>query len=351
MRFIAALLVVAYHADLQLVRIFGPDAQRAHFGASGVDLFFVISGFIMVYTTEPRPPAFAEFMKRRIIRIVPLYWLFTTIMLGVALLAPKLLHSTALDAWHIAASYLMVPYQHPVTGNLRPLLVPGWTLNAEMFFYVLFGALLFLPLTRRVAGIFFVLAFLVALSWVTDLKGGGLTFYGAPLMLEFAAGCGVGWLVVRRWRASAPVLFILAALAVLVAGWGIAIGLSEQPSRVFFWGVPSALVLYVSLAIERVHGWPEVQLLRLGGDASYSLYLSHLFVLGAFGSMAARSGVGAYVGPESLRLAMLLVAAVTGIAIFKWIETPLLNALRRWQDAGRPAAAVPMVATGPHGRT
>src|SRR5262245_203366 len=101
LRFIAASLVVIYHVEVQLSRLDGIPRYDLGIGASGVDIFFVISGFIMVYITHGRRDGFLSFMRRRILRILPIYWLGTLFVLTLLFVAPALLHSTTFDMAHV----------------------------------------------------------------------------------------------------------------------------------------------------------------------------------------------------------------------------------------------------------
>ena len=85
------------------------------------------------------------FFSRRFIRIAPLYWLVSGLITVAALAVPTLLSSTVFSLPHVLASFVFVPYPHPVLHDPYPILVPGWSLNYEAFFYLLFGLSLFLP--------------------------------------------------------------------------------------------------------------------------------------------------------------------------------------------------------------
>src|SRR3569623_79790 len=154
LRFFAAFAVLLEHVVHEALS-FGIADPALHaleafdFGV-GVDVFFVISGFIMYYISAGefgRPGAQSRFLPRRIIRLVPLYWLFTLAMLAAMLLVPGQLAHTVLDPLHILASFVFVPWLDS-TGLAHPILGLGWTLNYEMYFYVLFSFALLLP--RRI---------------------------------------------------------------------------------------------------------------------------------------------------------------------------------------------------------
>ena len=116
----------------------------------GVDIFFVISGFIMIYTTAElfgQPGAMRTFLMRRIIRIVPLYWLMTAGLILTFLLAPKLLN-VPIEGWRsIVTSFFFIPDLRG-NGEVRPIMALGWSLNYEMFFYAVYAVCLLAPLRR-----------------------------------------------------------------------------------------------------------------------------------------------------------------------------------------------------------
>src|SRR5579872_364486 len=115
---------------------------------NGVSIFFVISGFIMYVTGAESSPV--QFAKRRLVRIVPLYWLLTGLLFLCALFTPEFARMTVATPQTLAKSLLFIPYFNAGQGGrLYPLLIPGWTLNCEMFFYLIFTLTLFAPLRWR----------------------------------------------------------------------------------------------------------------------------------------------------------------------------------------------------------
>ncbi len=336
LRYVAAALVVLYHTEVQIMRLDSSATHAFGIGAAGVDLFFVISGFVMVHATRRNVPTFGTFMKRRLLRIVPLYWFFTAVVALLILLWPQLFNSTVFYGGHFLASLAFVPYPHPVDGVMRPLLVPGWTLNAEMFFYLCFGALLGLSLERRILLIAAGFATLAAIAYFSGGRSGLISFYGAPLMLEFVAGMAVAWLVYRQQPLSVRLLAVVSAIAVLFTAAGIAQGISEHTTRFIYWGVAATCLLFVCLSIERRLGWIDAPTLMRLGDASYSIYLSHLFVLAFAGKLIAYTGLYSVIGSGGTRLVMLALASYAGLMIYDWIERPMQTFLGRWL-AGEPA--------------
>ena len=139
-------------------------------------------------------------MRKRLIRVVPLYWVLTLFLAGVAIMKPEVLATTVFDLRHFVASMLFIPWQHPQIGAMLPLLIPGWTLNYEMAFYVMFAVSLALPRSIRLWALLALLGGLVALGAAMPLSG-ILAFYTDPIILEFAAGL----LLAKAWTSGVTV--------------------------------------------------------------------------------------------------------------------------------------------------
>ncbi|WP_331326040.1 acyltransferase [Methylorubrum populi] len=200
MRAFAALLVVIHHAQHEAATLAGRIGAAFVPGAwlpwpAGVDVFFVISGFIIVHAAGPlygRPGARARFAAHRIARLVPLYWLVTGLYLALGLAAPALLSGEGgpPDGARVLASFLFWPMARP-DGAVLPLYGLGWTLNYEMAFYALFA--LGLGLSRRgaVAWLVAALALLVLVGRLVPSPPVPLVFWSDPIILEFALGAGL----------------------------------------------------------------------------------------------------------------------------------------------------------------
>jgi exopolysaccharide production protein ExoZ len=253
LRAIAALMVVCYH--LHTSGVF-PISIWTSWLASGVDIFFVISGFIMVRSTEGRGLRTKEFFIKRLVRIVPLYWLLTCLAITM----------NGMSFAHNAASFLFIPALHPEFGKYWPILEPGWTLNFEMFFYLIFGLTFALPPRRQLALIAILFSILVFAGAIFPLPG-GVDFYTNPLLLEFVAG-----MALARFSKQLPAWSCLAGVALLI-------GL--QPfdlPRVIGFGIPAAIICSSFLSAESL--MPRIGVLKIVGDSSYAIYLVHFFTLG-----------------------------------------------------------------------
>lgn len=327
LRAIAALMVVVFHLGAPLQRL-GLEAPWPQSGAAGVDIFFVLSGFLMLVTTYGRDGYTGSFYHKRLVRIVPLYWIVTTASLALLLFAPQLVKSGKAEAWHIIASYLFLPARHPVLGTLEPLVVPGWTLNYEMFFYLLWGIALLLPQERRLVGVGAVIAGLSVLGLALPSDNTFFAFYTSSIMLEFVFGLGLGlWYlngapIPRGWG------FVLIA-----CGFVSLLSQGEVPpeTRWLRWGVPAAMVVEGALVLERARPVPRVAALALLGDASYSLYLVHGMVLSAVGQVFVRLAPSLPLSGPALYIACGVTAVgaamVISVLVHLWVERPLLRVM------------------------
>lgn len=299
LRALAAVAVVAHHSLHGVSR---------NFLAAGVDLFFVISGFIM-YSVGSRE-AVRTFLKRRIVRVVPLYWFATLLVATISVgLHPD--KAGPQFGQELMLSLLFVPHYSLFNPTvIEPLLWLGWTLNYEMFFYALFAVGMatgrLLPcITLSLCGL--VLAGLLRGSasplWIT---------YTDPLLLEFLAGIYLGRFADRLGRWS------VALLPIGLAGFWI-FGLSDAP-RILAWGVPALAVVAGALSIERLGRLPEIRWLKHWGDASYSIYLFQGFGLFIGAAIPAPAALSVFL--------RALFGVIAGLVAHAIVEMPLLNAFR-----------------------
>ena len=340
LRAVAALIVLLFHLTAK-IPVTPAQKLSAEVGGAGVDIFFVISGVAMAVSTHGRHLSPLGFYARRLVRIVPLYWLITSLVVLVVAVAPSVAGTSRLDPWHAAASYLFLAWPHP--GNptdLAPLLVLGWTLNYEMVFYVLVGATLLLPRQRlRLAVLSGLILGLVALGELVALGPRG-TFYTSPLILEFLAGFAVArlWLGRRRLPPALGLAGIALALA-LFATVGPVLD-PQRWDRLLRWGVPAVLLVASAIAYERVRPVPESRTWRLLGDASYAIYLVQFLGVPAFALAWRALRLPVDAGP--LGLGFLLTGAVAvslaAILVHRLVERPILEAMqgRGAGGAGRP---------------
>lgn len=342
LRFLAAAMVLLGHLQdsLRRGRIKGAEAVSDpsfipwH---SGVDIFFVVSGFIMFFMSASlfgRPGAPGEFLQRRAIRVIPLYWLFTSLMIAVIFALPgKVVHDD-LDLPHLLATYFFVPWPNS-TGAVQPLLSVGWTLNFEMLFYVLFAASMLLPVRAGMIALVSAFVALVTAGWVLPLPE-PLATWTKPIVFEFLFGIAIAALYMKGIRLSGALRLSLVAAGLILLIAGEVAGLRGDVGRWLLWGVPAALIAGGFILGPDFAATRFTQAIRLGGDASYSLYLSHLFSLRAIGLVWPMTGV-------TNGWAFIVVAGagsiIAAIAIYLLIERPMLRLLRTLGGGRRTRAA------------
>ncbi|HEY1707289.1 MAG TPA: acyltransferase [Rhizomicrobium sp.] len=333
LRGLGAIVVVLYHSVSQLQR-FQPALFWPEWGALAVDAFLVISGFAMWHMISLRPFTPASFYRNRLLRIVPFYWAMTSVVVAVMLIAPWLLSSSQFDAAHVLASYFFVPWQHPVEhGMILPVLIPGWTLQFDLPFYILVGLCLFLPSRFRFAAMLVPLLVLAALPAFVHSSATAFVFYTQPIVLELASGVFLGWLLWRGVRVPAPV-----ALAAVIAGIAVLpllpsptnvvpqIGAYQQMlQRELFYLVPAFAVVGGCVFFETARPLRHpVKAVLFLGEISYALYLSHPLVLPAVTKVWKALGL---VQDGAANLAYLAIAMAATIAAayvcYAWIERPL----------------------------
>ncbi len=333
LRAIAATMVAAYHASLDL-----PAGSALHGllkGQAGVDIFFVISGFLMWQTTaRPVPPSPSEFMRKRLRRIVPLYWIVTLAMFAMPAISGTIAGSTVYDPMHLVASLLFIPYPYPADPSAWfPVYVPGWTINYEMFFYALFALALFTKSPRiRLAAIVGALVALAAAGGVFGTSG-RIGWYLSPMLLEFVAGILIAAYFTSRSPVPLPVA--VTALAIGVAGLALVPADTSFP-RAFTWGVPAALICLGAASLEWHGRVPKTGALEYLGDASYSLYLTHPFAIGAIAIVWSKMHMGPLDQGGYAYLAVALAGSmIVAILTYEILERPL-SAPRRKYAALRP---------------
>jgi exopolysaccharide production protein ExoZ len=325
LRAIAAMSVAWLHAVYGL-----PSAVERlgvpYFDGSGVDLFFVISGFIMVLTTARSDLTPGRFFCLRLIRVVPLYWLATLAMIGMAVCG--YVGRSSYAPTEIATSLLFVPYApHRQPGDVLPIVQNGWTLNYEMFFYALFALWLAAPRHLRLAGLVLTLGVLVV---VGRLAGPFPSPVGAaftsPLLLEFA----VGALLAHVWLRGSVRLGLLQALSLIVLGC-YCIG-ATHPRLVILAG---AALIVAGCLHPRICALQNRLLLQLG-DASYSLYLTHQFVVDAVAPWWPRLVPHpSWLSSVLYMTFTMLLCTVTAWLSYLFLERPLTSQLRKLVR-GRP---------------
>lgn len=332
LRFVAAVSVIAFHA-LGVA----PDGHKVpesiisfvlSYGGRGVDLFFVISGFIIFYATCGSHLTPAEFLRRRVERIVPPYFFM---IFAVTVLAITLPATFGAVDWytprHIIKSLAFVAF----TDGEMPVVYVGWSLEYEMYFYLAVALLMAATRDpwRNIVVIFSALAIVGRIPGVEGALG-NYAFFVDPLILEFVFGVIVGR-VFMTGRLDWP---MLAAAACAIA----AVLTTDPTQRIIISGIPSALLVMAAALLSRKRtspSWPERALARLG-DASYSIYLAQVETVTLAGTFVA--GLIPSIPPLLLLAATSAIVVAFGLLLNIAVERPLLRFSRRFGNPHRRPA-------------
>ena len=337
LRGVAALSVVLFHLVI-IEKKYGGSTPLLHclfqFGMWGVDLFFVISGFVMITVARNKFKVHRQafvFLYRRVSRIYPAYWFYSILVLFVFLISPGWVNSSQGEPMNILASFLLFP------SDQLPLLMVGWTLIHEIYFYLVFFFILILCPERHAPRILFIWGLIVLLLNVgLNFNHPALNVMFHPMTLEFIGGCFIALIYFQTpGRASARPLIFTAGLAILLSltGYGCyhAITGHIEPQhwwRVLIFGAPAMVIVFCLTHAER-KGWTaHWSLVRLG-DASYSIYLSHLLTLSAMGRLWQPFSLDSIYDNAVMIPVLFITSIALGMISYQWMERPLLKFCRR----------------------
>jgi len=318
LRAIAALMVVIHHANNSHPWLFNP-IEGYYFFSWGVHIFFVISGFIMYVAARNEKPF--EFMRRRAIRVIPLYWCLT---IALFILNKKLyiLSTTGEELSHILKSLAFIPhYNHSNPAMVYPYLIPGWTLNYEMLFYLIYFVALVSGRVLQTTSIMIIGLFLPGRLF--EFNTPVLLTYTSPMIVEFLIGVWVAWMYEKNYLHKyniwlLPVGFIGMFLLQTFEGqfplvWGIIVC-----SSIIFIGA-------VSLGTKT----PYNKFAKLIGDASYSIYLTHTVIsLRIANKIMSRIPFEGWIQFISWVVLSLSVSIMVGVLVYLYFEKPLIKWLR-----------------------
>ena len=327
LRFVAATLVVLVHSTEAILPVVpeGPGATVLHIagiGGSGVHIFFVISGFIMIYTSFAGDAKFfspSNFLLRRFIRIYPIYWVYAALYI----LFPIVSQGYHLPASDLLGSLLLLP------GNSSDIIGQGWTLSYEVYFYICFAVFMSLrPLKGLIAMTVFFAAS-IALGGIFHFNSEALHVFTNPLLTEFLGGAWIAYFFLSRTRLAPTASNALVILGIGLFIAGIVFGYHVVPSTLL-WGLPSAFVITGLIFKERAKTLPSFVLkYSFLGDSSYSLYLLHLLVIGAFFKL-----FPGLAGDQPTYIYVLIPLLLTGLCVlicvasYELVERRLVSTLQ-----------------------
>ncbi len=330
LRGIAVLAVVFSHL-MSVERKYAGDRLLGDFftiGISGVDLFFAISGFVMVYVAWnlPAGPRMAgSFLFARVGRIYPLYWLVSLIVLVIWLVYPSLVFVSNPEV-SLIRSFALWPSKH------QPLLAVGWTLIHEMYFYLIFAGLLLFSMRRR---------FWLLIGWGALVLAGLLAGLGAdgpvlrlltnPLSFEFLGGA-LAALILVRTSGRYWLLALLTGTAWYIGAclYSLHLGAAfwEYWTRAATFAPAVSLIVYGAVGAENAQKKLHGTLIWLGNQ-SYSLYLTHVLSLSATGRL------WTYIASEGIWDNLVVLPLLLGLSIFvaqilhRLVELPMLAYVKR----------------------
>lgn len=330
LRAFAAILVVLMHMLFfygdSLKYIGGSDTQMSGyyffkgFGGCGLQIFFVISGFVMAFLYEKKETAnFSDFVTRRLTRIVPLYWLVT-------LLTFILSDAGSISLLKLVQSLFFIPRPDNST-----VVGPGWSLNFEMFFYALFGVA---ALVFR-CSFFWIGVVFLCMNALGRMSGNYvMRLYSDPIVWNFVAGIAVYYAhTYFEIRKKATLIFTIGVLLLLsTIFWHLPNDSKDLP-QLFPWGAPSVLIVLGATSMEvskrGVLLFGSKILLTLG-EASYALYLVHgLCFMTLTGFLLHKIRLQDFLTPDGAILAYLAICCLIAIVVNKWVEKPSIFLVRK----------------------
>jgi exopolysaccharide production protein ExoZ len=348
LRGVAALMVVIDHLVLASITVDPTLGPYHDFGSTlgrmGVNIFFAISGFIMVYTTEAAHKEGAlkrskEFMYRRITRLAPFYWFSTAIAIAVGFLIGRHYQYS-----HIILSIVFMPNFSDITdARMPPVVGVGWSLNYEMLFYIVFGACLMMPRRLGIIVTGGVILALVACGAIakkfihSEPLASIIDFYSFKNMIFFVVGIGLasGAKIMPKFPRNLALSLSMLIITTTMASY-LLFGVTKD-SKV--WPIVSffAVTMITLLAIAELHPKDSLtsRFFLLIGDASFSIYLFHVILIETATPILVKKG---YLSPLNIEIWFLIGFATSmalGIALHFWVEKPLTLLFRK--KGQRPA--------------
>ena len=315
---IESIQVLRFFAAFSVMMVHLPVFE---FGIWGVDIFFVISGFIMMYVTENNEKFF---LLKRIFRIVPLYWILTLGVFVLAIFIPEVLNNTTANTAHLMKSLFFIPFDKNGTGHF-PILFLGWTLNFEVIFYFLFSlSLVFFKENRMIACSIFIIIFLV-FNKVFSEKNFIFETYANDIFIEFIFGM-VLFMIWKRYKNKISTNLTNHFMCLTILLVSIFILNYYNFSRSISYGLPSLILAIYFLFFLNHLKFPKI-LVSLG-DASYCIYLLHPYVIQFFYKILEINEYDIII-ELVFTLIISIIVFIISLLIYKFIEFPINGSLRK----------------------
>ena len=327
LRTLSCFAILIFHIR-EFVHAHSDTVHLAFSAAPGFHLFLAISGFILVYITQPHDTPM-NFMLKRTVRIVPLYWTATTLALGMALLKPWLFQDADTSLSSIISGYLFLPH-YDLGADIQPILFVGWTLGYIMLFYLLFSLTLFVPEQYQIPSAILMTLGVIAGAHLLP-NGAYREFYGDPILVEFAMGCIIGLILrqshVQDFVRRTPMWpFVLIGLA----GFALAMKLDwEGWGKIATYAPPSALLVFACAGQDLFRQPLKNKMVSVGGQISYGIFLIHPLLISVVGVAAFNITGNDWVATALMFVVIIPLTTVLAYLSFRYFETPSNTWLRR----------------------
>ena len=333
LRGFAAIFVMLYHAtrhyqEKGLVFLKG-IFQHGYFG---VDIFFVLSGFVIYYSSQKylENGNYLEFLKKRIIRIYPSFWIFLLIPLTLLFfIAPQFISDKSAFEPINYFKIFVLAFDHPQISQI------SWTLSFELYFYFLFFMMI---INKKFK---FLIALILMLSTINLINKNIFSdlycqkYVLSPLLLEFFLGVLIVYLIGKidkNYIVGFTVLLIFSILSFVFVDYlstNNLIAITKH-NRVLSFGLASFLLILSLVLIEKFNDVKSAKILILIGDSSYVLYLIHSIILSFFDNQLVLSGKFVIINPEFSTILVCVFIVVSSVFIHSMIEKPMLKYLNKF---------------------
>jgi exopolysaccharide production protein ExoZ len=329
LRGFAALAVVIHHTGGYVKRYYEPHLLLGDFfsiGFAGVDLFFVISGFIIHFTSKNylnNPAKLKDYLSKRFVRVYPIYWIVTTLLFTLGWLITNVLHKNVFSIGypHTIIAYLQTYSLFPLHFAINPV---TWTLSYEIFFYVVFALLI---ISKRLIIIPVLILFVSFYNIFIHQSGSELTYFNfifSGYNFEFVLGCLIFQFYEKVQLSKALSLILLTIAIGIIIYFGYEVSDVDSFQRVLTFGLPSGFILLALLNLEKdgIISFPKIFLML--GDASYALYLIHFPMMLLMNKIPQMLGYK-FTATQEINYSYLIIISIviTSFFVHKWIEKPI----------------------------
>lgn len=326
LRGFAVLLVVFYHIipiELKYNPTFIVMPNFFKIGNIGVDIFFIISGFIMVFVTKNYSKSkkdFFKFLYLRVTRIYPLYWFYSIILLPILFIRPEWINSSQAGQVNLLSSFLLIP------SETLPLIMVGWSLIHEIYFYIIFGLfILFFNRDKLPYFAFSWLLFIIIPNLLLEYNTPILKLVLHPLTIEFIFGIFIGIYFINYSKKIyfSKLFLLLSFVGLLFISFYVDAHSMNNWERILFFGFPSAFIVFFAIEVEKTGFILNKTLIKLG-DMSYSIYLVHLLSLNLVAKIFNIFLIPNLLFEILMVISMIIVTLFSGFLSYRYIEQPII---------------------------